>query len=137
MTNFILILGVRRGHSFIRLALNFLLVSFSSRGLWVYKLILYYIYFNLCIFIADVHLKYLGIKYSHLLKHSNKYYDTQYSTYVHHSVGIKFLFGLLSQHLFGPLLFGRVIVQAVPNEYFCPFYVSIQILYGYHYCSFH
>ena len=39
------------------------------------------------------------------------------------NVVIQYLFGLLSQRLFG-----QIIVQAVPNEYICLFYVSIQII---------
>ena len=52
-------------------------------------------------------------------------------------VGIQNLFGLSSHCLFGQLLFGQIIFQAVPNEYFCLFYVYIQIVYIYHYCSMH
>ena len=49
--------------------------------------------------------------------------------------GIQLLFGLLSQHLFGQLLYSQIIVQAVPKEYFRPFYVYIKITHIYHHYS--
>ena len=52
-------------------------------------------------------------------------------------LGKKYLFALLSQRLFGQLLFGRIIVQAIPKQYFRPFYVSITIVYIYLFCLTH
>ena len=41
------------------------------------------------------------------------------------------------QRFFGVLSFDQIIAQAVPKQNFCPFYVSIQILYTYNYCLAH
>ena len=50
---------------------------------------------------------------------------------------IQYLFGLISQCLFSLLLSGKIIFQAVPKEYFCPFYAYIQVFYIYQHFSMH
>ena len=62
-----------------------------------------------------------------------RWFQQKYREYWFYTfVGIQYLFGILS-----PLLFGQIIPQAVPKEYFFPFYVSILIIYIYHYYSTH